>query len=154
MKYFPLIILLFFFSACYEPAKVALPDIAAKDLKGNALDWKKYEGKTVFVHFWATWCKDCLKELPAIKSAYEGLSSEDKQKIAMIFLSDEDTTRLNAYLSSHPLPFEMYQSQKTNKEMGVEYIPQTHVFSADGKLITNRVGANKWTKQKLLGFIH
>lgn len=143
-----------FFSACLQPANIKIAQINAKDLEGNELDWKKYEGKTLFVHFWATWCKDCLKELPDLKGAYEELSAEDKQKIGMIFLSDEDTSRLNVFLRTNPMPFDVYQLQVESQKLGIEYIPQTHVFSSDGKTLTARIGSNKWTKQKLMGFIH
>ena len=28
---------------------------------------EKHKGKTVFINVWASWCKDCLKGLPAVK---------------------------------------------------------------------------------------
>lgn len=32
-----------------------------------------YEGKTVYLHFWATWCQPCIKEIPEINSLYSKL---------------------------------------------------------------------------------
>jgi thiol-disulfide isomerase/thioredoxin len=29
---------------------------------------KKHEGKTMVIEMWASWCKDCVKAMPKIKS--------------------------------------------------------------------------------------
>ena len=41
--------------------------IRLKDLDGTPINLEKYQGKTVFVIFWATWGKPGLKEMPSIE---------------------------------------------------------------------------------------
>ena len=40
-----------------------------EDLEGNKMNWSDTKGKLVFVNFWATWCKPCIKEMPSISEA-------------------------------------------------------------------------------------
>ncbi len=39
-------------------------------LDGKPLDWAAYRGKVVLVDFWASWCPECIKEVPNILDAY------------------------------------------------------------------------------------
>jgi thiol-disulfide isomerase/thioredoxin len=39
-------------------------------LDGKPLDWEAYRGKVVLVDFWASWCPECIKEVPNILDAY------------------------------------------------------------------------------------
>jgi thiol-disulfide isomerase/thioredoxin len=40
------------------------PQIALRDLGGNALNLRSYRGKVVLLNFWATWCAPCQIEMP------------------------------------------------------------------------------------------
>ena len=40
-------------------------------LDGQPLDWEAYRGKVVLVDFWASWCPECLKEVPNILDNYQ-----------------------------------------------------------------------------------
>ncbi len=37
------------------------------DLNGKPISVSQYKGKTIFINFWATWCKPCIKEMPYIE---------------------------------------------------------------------------------------
>lgn len=43
----------------------------------------KYKGKTIVLDFWASWCSDCIKALPAVKE----FESKHKDEIVFITLS-------------------------------------------------------------------
>lgn len=51
-----------------EPIKAF--DFTLTDQYGNTHTLSDYEGKVVFLNFWATWCPPCQKEMPDIEDLY------------------------------------------------------------------------------------
>lgn len=58
---------------------VLAPDFILEDQYGNTHKLGDYQGKTVFLNFWATWCPPCKKEMPDIEKLYEeyGLNEDE-----------------------------------------------------------------------------
>lgn len=58
---------------------VLAPDFILGDQYGNIHKLSDYEGKTVFLNFWATWCPPCNREMPDIEQLYQtyGLNEEE-----------------------------------------------------------------------------
>jgi thiol-disulfide isomerase/thioredoxin len=42
------------------------PDFDLKDMNGNNRKLSDFKGKIIYLHFWATWCGPCLRELPVL----------------------------------------------------------------------------------------
>lgn len=51
--------------------KPEAPDFTLTDQYGEQHSLSDYEGKTVFLNFWATWCGPCQMEMPDIQALYE-----------------------------------------------------------------------------------
>lgn len=47
------------------------PDFTLTDQFGNTHSLADYEGKTILLNFWATWCGPCKKEMPDLQALYE-----------------------------------------------------------------------------------
>lgn len=47
------------------------PDFTLTDQNGETHTLSEYQGKTVFLNFWATWCPPCRAEMPEIQTLYE-----------------------------------------------------------------------------------
>lgn len=85
---------------------------------GQRLGWYTYEqlkplleidnDTTYVVNFWATWCKPCIKELPAFQKLYETYKD---QKVHLILVSldfeKQLTTQLIPYLNKHNIQGEV-----------------------------------------------
>ena len=46
-------------------------DFSLIDLDGKSQSLSQYRGKIVLVNFWATWCKSCTTEMPAMQASYD-----------------------------------------------------------------------------------
>ena len=108
-------------------------------LEGEPLSLTAFEGKTVFINVWATWCAPCLAEMPNIHSLYQQVAS-DAIVFVMINVDEEvDVVRqfveqkgytFPVYRLTHPLPA-VYDSA---------VLPTTYVIAPNGKLVTKHVG--------------
>ena len=50
---------------------VPAPDFTLTDQYGESHTLSDYQGQTVFLNFWATWCGPCKMEMPDIQALYE-----------------------------------------------------------------------------------
>ena len=64
------------------------PIFSLKDTAGVERELSDFLGKVVYLHFWATWCQPCLKELPDVNYLCDKLKNEEVV-IINICLDDE-----------------------------------------------------------------
>ena len=50
-------------------APSAAPDFQLHALDGTPVSLSDLRGRTVVLHFWATWCPHCLSEMPILEEA-------------------------------------------------------------------------------------
>src|SRR5687767_1362356 len=61
----------------FAAADSSLESVKLTDLENKIIDIRQYSGKTVFINFWATWCKPCIAEMPSIQKAQEILKNKE-----------------------------------------------------------------------------
>jgi peroxiredoxin len=67
------------------------PNFTLPDLNGKKVELKSLLGKgPVFIHFWATWCKPCLEELPYLDKM--GQTYKDKGLVVVAISTDDSKT--------------------------------------------------------------
>ena len=44
-----------------------LPDYAATSVEGSEVSMGEFRGKAVVISFWATWCFECVDQLPTLQ---------------------------------------------------------------------------------------
>ena len=58
-------------------------DFTLTDQYGKEHTLSDYQGKVVFVNFWATWCPPCRNELPAFQDIYEEYGKNKKDVVIL-----------------------------------------------------------------------
>jgi len=79
------------------------PDFTLKDVDGTPLALKDLRGKTVFVDFWATWCKPCIAEMPQIKALYDEF--KDRGLVVIAIDLREPAGKARKYFEENGYPF-------------------------------------------------
>jgi thiol-disulfide isomerase/thioredoxin len=71
--------------AAVRPAEDArkLPVLAFQDADGRPKSLADWQGRTVLVNLWATWCIPCRKEMPALDALQEKLGSPQFEVVAV-----------------------------------------------------------------------
>ena len=110
------------------------------DLQNTPLDLKQYKGKTIFINFWASWCKPCLEEMPSIQKAKEILKNEN---IEFLFASNETTGEIEVFGKEHDYEFN-YVRVSNMEELNIMVLPTTFIFNKDGELAFSEMGYRQW----------
>lgn len=64
------------------------PDFEAPDIAGHPVKLSDFRGQYVVLDFWATWCKDCRAEMPAMKQLYNDYGPKGVQFLGVSFDTD------------------------------------------------------------------
>ena len=78
-KIFSLLIIAFSFASCSQAQQTEFKPEALsntmKTVENTDITFqeilKKYEGKTIIIDVWASWCSDCIKGMPKMKALQE-----------------------------------------------------------------------------------
>ena len=89
-------------SAVVDRGKPA-PDFELKYAGGKTVRLSDFKGRPVLVNFWATWCKFCEAEMPAIQNAYEKYKDDGFMVIAVD--SQETASKVAGFVGRYKLTF-------------------------------------------------
>lgn len=124
-----------------ELPKNLIERIKLSDLEGNDIRLSDFKGKTVFLNYWATWCRPCISEMPDIDKAAQILSSEN-----FIFLaaSDEEIEKVKKFIEPYNYSFQFVHSETSVFDLDIMALPTTMIINKEGKIVFNEVGARNW----------
>ncbi len=144
--------IVFFFYSKYRIAPdVKIAEMPFRNFNGSPLDLKMFEGKALLINYWATWCPDCLKEMPSIVSA---MNQCDTNSVVFLMVSDEPVEKINAYLAKHDYPMFFVRLEKRLQEFGINTIPTSYLYDAGGKEVFTKVGGAQWDDPAMLNIIN
>ncbi|MEO7922204.1 MAG: TlpA disulfide reductase family protein [Chitinophagaceae bacterium] len=114
--------------------------IKLTDLQNRGVDINQYKGKTVFINFWATWCKPCIAELPSIQKLQTRLKNEN---VIFLLASNEDVSEIEGFKNANDYTFN-YTRVENFEALNIQTIPTTFIFNPGGKLVFGEMGARNW----------
>jgi thiol-disulfide isomerase/thioredoxin len=120
-----------------------------KSLEGKALDMNSFQGMTVFINVWATWCRLCIQEMPTIAEAMKKLGDRN---VVFLFASSEDISEIAEFKDRKSFPF-TYVQLGNLEALSVKAIPATFIFSPEGDLSFGEEGFRDWSKEENLKLI-
>lgn len=111
------------------PAK---PDFSLQDLNGENVPLKTFKGRTILVHFFATWCEPCREELPALKRFLT--RSAPNASVVAISVAEVDP-RVRRFFEQVPVNFPVLldRDRAIAKSWKISSLPTTYVLDANMK---------------------
>jgi thiol-disulfide isomerase/thioredoxin len=113
---------------------------------GSTVDLQALRGKIVLVDFWATWCPDCLRDMPAIRQIYQ--KYKDKGFAVIGISLDKDAQALSNFVARKLIPWPQYfDGQGWGNDFATKYgvraIPEMWLIDQRGDLVSTDVSAGK-----------
>ena len=132
------------------PQKPIAPALGLADLTGKMHKLEDYKGNIVLVHFWATWCPPCRRELKALQEAFEKLRPKGVAVLAINV--GEGRAHVRRFLSNRSLTFPVLTdpSAESRLRWQVTAMPTTYVVDQDGVIFFGAIGERNWAKNLLI----
>lgn len=120
-----------------------MPAFVVTDLQGVTHQSSEFLGKTLHVHFWATWCTVCKTEFGALSSRAENLG--DDEALLAVALDSGSLESLRAFAAERELKYPIYMGDDAmNEAFRVRLFPTSYYVSADGTI--NEAHAGRETR--------
>jgi peroxiredoxin len=127
----------------------AAEDFRLADLDGKEQSLSQYRGKVVLVNFWATWCKPCTTEMPAMQASYDKLRDKGFVVLAINELEDDAQVREHIKQYGHTFPVLMDRDNKVANQFGVFGLPVS-VFIDEKGVVQEYIKGGLLTEQVIL----
>lgn len=133
------------------PVGEKAPDFSLPAVDGGKLvKLSDYRGSVVLLHFWASWCDQCVYEFPSLIKLSNLLRGKD---FVILALNEDDVHR-----QAGGLPDFSETGFRTLIDMdghvadayGVYSIPKTYILDKDGNIIDLLDGAVQWDSEKYI----
>lgn len=126
-----------------------LDKIQLQTLDGLPIYMNDFKGKTVFINFWATWCKPCIMEMPTIAQAKEQLNGKN---VVFLFPSNESVDLITDFKEKRNFDFNYVQVQNM-EALNIQALPTTMIFNTEGELVFSEMGFRDWSTLENLALI-
>ena len=105
---------------------------------GTTVDLAQWRGKFVLVDFWASWCPDCLREMPEVVAAYRQYHDRGLEIVGVSLDTDHDA--LVAFTKKHAMPWpQEFDGQKWDSSYATKYgvrgIPEMWLLDRTGRVV-------------------
>ncbi|MDE2229453.1 MAG: TlpA family protein disulfide reductase [Alphaproteobacteria bacterium] len=133
-------------------------------LDGTTTRLSRFRGKVIVVNFWATWCRPCKSEMPALdRLAAESNPNQlaviavsidrDSATAATPFITAHHLTHLAVYLDPNQGLGSLNADHVAAGALPLWGLPITYVIDKEGGVIGYVTGAAKWDSPKATKFL-
>ena len=136
-----------------KPTPFKAPVLNLSDIDGEPLKKSEYQGKWFFVHFWASWCGPCVREVPAIQKMWNTMKHENMALAFINTAEDEDT--IFSFLSVHApeLRALMDKDGLATEQWKPRGLPATYLVDPEGTVRYQALGGREWHSPSYLAFL-
>lgn len=124
-----------------QEAIIKAPDFTLNDQYGLEHILSQYEGKVIYLTFFATWCPNCGGELPSLDSLYKEYGENQEDVVFLGIASpnigrEGDETYIRSYLEDdgYTFPVAMDHQGIVAYQYSVRAVPTSYVIDQEGNI--------------------
>ncbi|WP_353152576.1 TlpA disulfide reductase family protein [Herminiimonas fonticola] len=140
---------IYFGNRHHTPAAPESPAVATffaqqlEDADGKMHTLSQWQGKTLIVNFWATWCAPCVEEMPELTALQTELAPHG---IQILGVGIDNPTNIREFAAKYKITYPLYIAGMTGSELSRQFGNQ-----AGGLPFTVIIGPNGDIKKTYLG---
>ena len=126
------------------PSGTTPPLFNGHTLEARRVSIADLRGKVLLVNFWASWCRECRPEMPALERLHRELAPRGLAVVGINAREDREAVR--RYAKDLDLTFTLVLDPDgtINAAYGVVGLPTTFVIGRDGRAVALAVGPREW----------
>ena len=120
-------------------AGTQIEDFTVRTATGEDFTFSSLAGSYAILDFWASWCPDCRREIPAVKALYEEFSPKGVKFVS--FSVDNDADAWQKALAEEDMAWLQisnlikWKENPVAEQFGMNWIPTMFLISPDGKVV-------------------
>ncbi|UCF14036.1 MAG: TlpA family protein disulfide reductase [Phycisphaerales bacterium] len=117
----------------------AAPPFDVQTLDGKGIRLQDLKGKIVLLSFWASWCGECVADIPMLKKLYNEFGSD--RRFVMIGLSlDRSVQKLRNFVKSQEMNWTQgilgdWSESKIPSQYAASFIPTMYLIDQNGIVV-------------------
>lgn len=138
------------------------PDVSFVDAAGKKVKLSDLKGKVVVMNFWASWCKPCLEELPALERMMEKagsgvvllmVSNDQSIEAMQKFILNYTAKGSHLFISDYSVAVWDKGRTVTQDVFHTLKYPETVIIDKNGRMVKKIIGKYQWDSEESLEFI-
>jgi thiol-disulfide isomerase/thioredoxin len=133
----------------HVPEGKAAPGFTLSSLDGQSVSLEQYRGKSVLLHFWATWCGVCRQEFSMLNRLQQSLGDD---AVLLTVVADSDNPELDAFVREQDIHYPVLKATpKLLAGYKVKAYPTNYFIAPDGTIASSSVGmSTEWASRARL----
>ena len=104
----------------------------------------QYRGRVILLNFWATWCKPCEDEMPAMDRLYRSLATEGFELLAVSVDEETEPVEIFRQRLGVSFPILMDPTQEISRLYQTTGFPESLLIDGDGMIVERYIGPRDW----------
>jgi thiol-disulfide isomerase/thioredoxin len=129
------------------------PDVELLRPGGTTFRLSELRGRPVLVHFWATWCKPCVDELPELLALTREPEQSGRFVLVAIAADERWDTVLDFFGGEIPVEVVRGAHGDEHKRFGVSTFPDSYLVRSSGEISFRFPGAQTWRAEAARRFL-
>lgn len=132
-----------------SPLEAHYHDFTLENLDGKKVSLSDFDGQTILLNFWATWCGPCISEMPSMEELYKELKDEGFVIVSIDLR--ESKASVEKLIKKVKVTFPVLLD--TTGEIGSIYsassIPISYLIDTKGYVVGVALGAIHWNTDEI-----
>ncbi len=112
------------------------PDFVLRDLEGNEYQLSNLKGNMIIINVWASWCKPCQFEMPAMQEIFDKYKDKGLILLAVNNTYQDNLSDVINFVSENRLTFPILLDTEgiVSNKYQVQALPSTFFIDKTGKI--------------------